>query len=170
MNSNTILKAKKSEREAIKTLLEVSHKENLLPNSNSDSEIDPWFLKEPFRKITNLPPKVPRARATSVVGKPPRSAKILNKVPTPKAETPSLESRNLIMPIISLIPPTSKTPLHFIKPPVPNFLKSRSRSFRSDSEYKRPIENGCVLRDISIAFRKKMVKFLNNVQNRNKMF
>lgn len=165
-------KSKKSEREAIKTLLDESQKENLMPNPNSDSEIYPWVLKEPLRKITNHPPKFQNSRAISIISKPPRSARIFNKTPTPtpKTVTPAFEARNLVMPVISLLPPTSKTPLNYIKPPIPNFLKSRSRSFKLERKSKRKsIDSTSALRDASVEFKRKMDKFLKSIQNASLM-
>ncbi|OMJ95185.1 hypothetical protein SteCoe_1564 [Stentor coeruleus] len=167
-------KSKISEREAIKTLLEESRKENLNPNPISNSDIDPWVLKKPLRKIQNLLPKVHKSKAINIITKPPRSARIFNKTPTPipipKIETPTFEARNLIIPVISLLPPTSKTPLNYIKPPIPNFLKSRSRSFKLERENKKKsIDSSSALRDTSVEFKRKMDKFLKSIQNASLM-
>ena len=53
MNLNTGNLSERSEKAAIKTLLEISQKENLYENTHTDSEVNSWIRKNPLGIIKN---------------------------------------------------------------------------------------------------------------------
>ena len=161
MNLNKENLTDKSERAAVKSLLELSQKENFCENYAMESGFDVWInKKQPLRPKNSNISKPLQQRPLTAQGKPPRANKISAKVPAEKSNPIQAEPQTLSLPIVSPVPPCSHTPLmHFIRPPMLNALKVRSKSLKEEDKRRRSIDHLHASKETNLNFRKKMIKY-----------
>ena len=159
MNLNTGNLSERSEKAAIKTLLEISQKENLYENTHTDSEVNSWIRKNPLGIIKNNCPNQIKQRPSTALGKPPRVNKVIIRHSIYKNETSSSDHKHVLLPVVSPIPPAHNILMNFIKPPIPNKLKLRSKSLKEEENHKKLSESIHIIKDINLNFRRNMVKY-----------
>ena len=147
----------------MKILLELSQKENSFDNYAVESGLDAWInKKQPLRQKNANISKPLAQRPLTAQGKPPRAHKVSVKaqVQTEKATTSHTVPKSLPLPTISPVPQGIHTTLlHFIRPPILNDLKMRSKSLKEENNQRSSSENLHGSRDINLSFRRKMMKY-----------
>jgi hypothetical protein len=144
----------KSEKAAIRSLIEISQKENFYDSGNSDNELDPWvYCRNQEKKVNvNVKKKPLATRPSTATGKPPRS--------TSRHESRFVKdnkNKSSMVKRICLVAPTGQT--FIMKPPIPNRYGARSTSLRNEREnFKSSIERN-PSNDINFSFRRKMNKY-----------
>ena len=143
-----------SEKAAVKTLLELSQKE-MNYELGSEKDIDAWVVNKPQNMIKKSIFKNNGQRPATSMSKPPRSLKIQTKVQ--KNESFDYKLTNLLLPIVSLNPPSSNVRINFIRPPIS--AKIRSSSSKDKETRRKSVESVSLSRDVNFSFRKKMMKY-----------
>lgn len=144
----------KSEKAAIKSLIEISQKENYYDSGNSDNELDAWVYskidKKDKTKVSNAKPLAPRP--STAAGKPPRV--------TSRPESRSSkdhQSRDFMVKRICIVAPTCHS--NSMKPPVLNRFAPRSSSLKNDQDYSKASFERNLTNDINFNYRRKMIKY-----------
>lgn len=152
MNLNLEKGLERSEKAAVRTLLELSQKENLFEKDPEHPGLDSWVMQKkplPVEKSINLIASL--QRPLSALGKPPRTQRIPLRPLVHKSETTRIEQKNLFLPVVSPVPPHNPQ-LTTMKPPI---LKIRSQSLKQ----RKSSEALYIIHDIDIHFRRKMKKY-----------
>lgn len=144
----------KSEKEAIKNLIEISQKENYYDSGNSDNELDAWIYskleKKPKTKVSSTKPLAPRP--STALGKPPRVSS--------RFESKSFKNHQLkylMAKRIYIVAPTGHS--NSMKPPIINNFEPRSSSLKNERNISKVLIEKNPTNDINFNYRRKMIKY-----------